>query len=144
MRRRLYFAYGSNLDADQMRARCPSSRGLFRARLPHHRLDFTYYSSRWSGGAADVVPHSDHEVWGVVYELDEEDLVRLDRYEGGYDRVHLEVTDDAVAVHRITSYAVRHKYSFSPHRAYLEKMLTWGDHWGLPPAYLSALRRFGV
>ena len=34
MSRTLYFAYGSNLDAEQMRERCPASRTLFRA--PRH------------------------------------------------------------------------------------------------------------
>jgi len=140
-RRRLYFAYGSNLDADQMQSRCPSSSPRFRARLHHHRLDFTYFSSRWNGGAADVVPHSGAEVWGVVYELDEADLSRLDRFEGGYDRVYLEVRSDREELVRVTSYTVRVRRNFAPGPIYLDKMLTWGLRWEFPDAYLERLRR---
>ena len=136
-----YFAYGSNLDADQMRARCPSSRPLVRARLTHHRLGFTYFSTRWDGGAADVIPDSEDEVWGAVYELDERDLGLLDGFERGYDRVHLEVRGDGGDLYRTTSYCVRSKRDFAPHRVYVEKMLSWGERWRLPPGYLARLRR---
>ena len=47
MSRVLYFAYGSNLDPEQMASRCPSARVAFLARLADHRLDFTYFSTRW-------------------------------------------------------------------------------------------------
>lgn len=139
-----YFAYGSNLDARQLEGRCPSSRGLFRARLAHHRLDFTYFSSRWVGGAADVLPHSHGEVWGAVYELDETDLARLDRFERGYDRVRLAVLDDEAREHLVVSYTVREKRSFRPTDIYLERMLRGGERWALPEEYLDALRRVPV
>jgi len=139
---KLYFAYGSNLDADQMRARCPSSSPGFRARLAHHRLDFTHYSSRWKGGAADVVPHSEMDVWGMIYELDEADLILLDAYESGYDRKLFDVRDDAGGLHVATSYSVRDKRTFTPSEIYLNKMLHWGEHWGLPPDYIERMRRF--
>ena len=139
-----YFAYGSNLDARQLEKRCPSSRGLFRARLPHHRLDFTYYSTHWVGGAADVLPHSDSDVWGVVYELDAAELVRLDRFERGYERVPLRVLDDSGNELDVVSYCVREKHSFRPTDIYLDKLLRWGEHWQLPQAYLDELRRIPV
>ena len=144
MSRTLYFAYGSNLDADQLSERCPSSRGLFRAKLQHHRLDFTHFSSRWVGGAADVLPHSGSVVWGVLYELDEAELELLDRFEGGYDRIALWVEDDSGRSHRAVSYTVREKHSFRPTETYLGKMLRWGEHWQLPRSYLDALRALAV
>ena len=133
----LYFAYGSNLDADQMRERCPNSRILFRARLLHHRLDFTHYSTRWSGGAADIVPEDGGLVWGVIYT--QVDLVRLDRFEGGYERVSLEVLDDDDRLHDAVSYSVREKGQFAPGDAYLEQLLHWAQRWEFPEAYLSQL-----
>ncbi len=139
-----YFAYGSNLDVRQLEARCPSSRGLCRARLPHHRLDFTYYSTRWVGGAADVVPHSGSDVWGAVYELDAAELALLDRFEGGYERVPLRVLDDSGSEFDVVSYRVREKHSFRPTDIYLHKLLLWGEHWKLPQSYLEDLRRVPV
>jgi gamma-glutamylcyclotransferase len=137
----LYFAYGSNLDARQMRERCPSSLPLCRARLPDHALDFTYYSTRWSGGAADVVPSSEALVWGVVYQLDTHEIALLDRYELGYDRIPLEVIDDRARVHKVLSYTVREKGRFPPSDIYLQKLLTWGQRWRFPAEYLGRLTR---
>ncbi len=136
----LYFAFGSNLDAEQMAERCPGSRPLFRARLPGHRLDFTHLSQRWGGGAADILPAESHEVWGVIYALEPGHLDALDRFEAGYRRVSLGVhADDAIA-HAVTSYQVRMPGRHAPSRAYLEKMLRWGERWQLPGDYLGALR----
>jgi gamma-glutamylcyclotransferase (GGCT)/AIG2-like uncharacterized protein YtfP len=137
----LYFAYGSNLDGRQMRERCPSSLPLCRARLPHHGIDFTYYSSRWQGGAADVLPRSGDHVWGVVYQLDSADLATLDRFESGYDRIAVEVLDDRGRLHRTLSYTVRSKGSFAPSEVYLDKILRWGERWRFPQAYLERLGR---
>jgi len=140
----LYFAYGSNLDADQMRERCPGSRALGRAALPDHRIDFTYYSTRWNGGAADVLPHSGERVWGVLYALGADDLSLLDRFERGYDRVFLRVTDGSGQALTAVSYAVREKRTFRPNEIYLEKMLRWAARWELPDAYQELLRSFPV
>jgi gamma-glutamylcyclotransferase (GGCT)/AIG2-like uncharacterized protein YtfP len=137
----LYFAYGSNLDAEQMRARCPSARGLDRAALADHRLEFTHYSTRWQGGAADVVPAPGSTVWGVVYEMGPGDFAKLDHFESGYDRIELEVDAPGLGRLRVTSYTVRDKGAFPPHPVYLEKMLRWGARWRLPGVYLAELVR---
>ena len=47
-----YFAFGSNLDQEQMRARCPSAKLLGPAVLPGHALAFAGYSHRWGGAVA--------------------------------------------------------------------------------------------
>jgi hypothetical protein len=135
-----YFAYGSNLDVEQMTARCPSSRARFRACLLDHRLDFTYYAARWSGGAADVRTCPGECVWGVVYELTPDDLARLDGYEAGYERIELSVLDDSGNAHRVVSYSVLSKGEFAPHAIYLDKLLKWGEHWEFPAPYLEQLR----
>ncbi len=77
-----YFAYGSNMDPEQMAHRCPGGVSLGRARLADHRLAFTYDSVRWGGGVGTVEPDPGDETWGVLWELDEGHLDTLDRYEG--------------------------------------------------------------
>ena len=136
-----YFAYGSNLDADQMRERCPSSAPLFRARLEGYRLDFTHPSRRWAGGAADVLPQVGACVWGCVYQLDPDDARLLDRFEGGYERVTLEVIDDSGLGHPVLSYTVKTKQSLRPTQVYRDKLIHWGAHWQFPEEYLERLRR---
>lgn len=134
----LYFAYGSNLDALQMRARCPGAAPLERARLGGHRLAFSHYSTRWSGGAADVVPDPSAAVWGLVYAMGPDDFARLDPFESGYARVELTVELAGRRV-PVTSYAVREREQFAPHPVYLEKILRWGSRWRLPGDYLAEL-----
>lgn len=79
----LYFAYGSNLCPTQMTRRCPSARVRGRACLHDHQLTFPRRSTRWQGqGVAGLLPASGETVHGVVYQLAEDDLHTLDRFEG--------------------------------------------------------------
>ena len=77
----LYFAYGSNMDSTQMKQRCPLAKFVCRAKLPAHRLAFTLMSARRDCGVADVVPDQAKAVWGVVYELPDNELKNLDKDE---------------------------------------------------------------
>ena len=77
----LYFAYGSNLYAAQMKERCPSAKFVCRAKLPFHRLAFTLKSVERECGVADVLYDKRREVWGVVYEIPENELKNLDKDE---------------------------------------------------------------
>src|SRR5436190_8726446 len=75
----LYFAYGSNMDEQRVKAanRCPNARFIFNAVLPGHRLVFT--SDGQTGGcAADAVPDPASSVWGVVYDITDSDRRQLD------------------------------------------------------------------
>ena len=77
----LYFAYGSNMDSTQMKERCPSSKFVCRAKLPSHRLAFTLRSFSRGCGVADILRDEAKEVWGVIYELPENELEHLDKSE---------------------------------------------------------------
>ncbi len=77
----LYFAYGSNMDWAQMKERCPCAKFVCRAKLPSHRLAFTLRSCRRRCGVADILRDETREVWGVVYELLENELKKLDKDE---------------------------------------------------------------
>lgn len=76
MAHRLYFAYGSNLDFDQMEFRCPGARYLGVATLPGHRLRMD------TAGFATVVPDPAYEVQGALWSLDGADESKMDYYEG--------------------------------------------------------------
>ena len=77
-----YFAYGSNLDLPQMKNRCPESKLISKGSLSGYRLTFNRFSSGWGGGVADVIQEQDSKVWGLIFEISDTDLERLDRYEG--------------------------------------------------------------
>ena len=93
----MYFAYGSNLDGRQMRARCASAEPEARAVLPNHALAFGGFSRRWGGAVATIVPADGAQVEGLLYRLPPTDLLTLDRYEGcpvAYLRLAKMVTDE--------------------------------------------------
>jgi gamma-glutamylcyclotransferase (GGCT)/AIG2-like uncharacterized protein YtfP len=106
----LVFAYASNLDAAQMRARCPSARALCRARLKGHALTFGGVSARWGGAVASVVRARGHAVEGLLYALTAADLEALDGFEGRpwmYERRAHVVTTEGGARRRAFVYALR-------------------------------------
>ena len=86
----LYFAYGSNLDSEQMKRRCPQMVPVGLAALRDHRLAFPRTSRDWGGGVASPVLAHGHDLWGYVYDLDDEDVAALDRYEGWHGSGHPE------------------------------------------------------
>lgn len=90
----LYFAYGSNLDEDQMLDRAPSAVRITTASLNGYDLCFSGWSSGWNGGVANVERRKGGKVRGVVWEIDTADLEYLDKCEGRpwqYDRKLLTV-----------------------------------------------------
>src|SRR4051812_6473274 len=78
----LTLAYGSNMNWNQMRERCPSSRFVEIAVLRDHKLAFTRKSDNRGCGVADVVAEDGALVWGVVYEIADVDIDKLDAWEG--------------------------------------------------------------
>ena len=155
----LYFAYGSNLDLDQLRARAPDARVVGLGLLRDHKLTFPLRSVTWGGGAAGVSHAHGGTVWGVLYELTESDLASLDAYEGWhgpgshhntYDRelVTVELTrpDDGSVPRRVraTTYFARNLNPTPPTRQYLDTMLRGARHHRLPPEYIEWLETIEV
>lgn len=140
-----YFAYGSNMSSEEMRAWCPSAQFVAAARLPHHRLDFTRYSRKREGGVADIVPARGQEVWGVLYELDAGDLAALDRKEGvpaAYTRAFVDVAPVSGEPARVLTYTVVEKgRTEAPSREYLEIMLRGARERDLPGSYVRTLEQ---
>ena len=92
-----YFAYGSNISKKQMATRCPGSKPKISAILPNYKLIFTGWSRRWKGGTASIKHYNGQKVYGVVYEVSEADLKKLDNHEGypgTYDRMNVIVFTD--------------------------------------------------
>ena len=149
----LYFAYGSNMDPDQMKCRCPSAEFKCRAKLPEHRLAFTRKSSNRGCGVADVVPDEDKDVWGVVYEIDEQDVACLDRCEGyrpgrpehqnAYVRQARKVLQEGEPkrpLEVLTYFANPQPDPPRPSDEYMQTIIRGARHWGLPNEYVRKLQ----
>ena len=79
-----YFAYGSNLNLEQMQGRCPDCEPIAPAIAWGYELTFKGSSGY---GVADIQPKDDDFVPGAIYKVSEADRDELDSYEG-YPRLY--------------------------------------------------------
>ncbi len=106
------FCFGSNMDINQIKTRCPSARVHGRGCLNDYRLAYTRYSEKRQGGVADIVPSKGDQVYGVVVTLNNDDLKVLDKIEGGplgfgaYKRVPITIVNDWGEKEEVEAYEV--------------------------------------
>ena len=139
-----YFAYGSNMDLVQMKKRCLDSKLIGAARLEHHRLDFTRYSSLWGCGVADVIKDPQQEVWGLLFSISEIDLTALDNYEGYptcYTRKNVNVLCDGEIFKDVIVYYVVRKENFQkPNKKYKKILIDTSINFCFPDDYHNYLK----
>lgn len=150
----LTFAYGSNMNPRQMAERCPSATFVCVAELPGRRLDFTRKSERRGCGVADAVVDDGSRVMGVVFEISDADLFRLDASEGyrvkrmknSYIReecVVLEAGDkpNGKKMHLLcwTYFGEPQENPPLPNQEYKDLIVSGAKAWGLPAEYVKQL-----
>jgi gamma-glutamylcyclotransferase (GGCT)/AIG2-like uncharacterized protein YtfP len=137
----LYFAYGSNMDAQAMRTRCPKSSPLGLARLAKHR---TFVME---DGYASVQTDAHAMVHGVLYDLALSDVASLDRYEevarGLYRKITQPVLRMGAAPVRALVYVGRSQSAGQPGLDYWQGVLKAARDWALPDDYVSYLEALG-
>jgi gamma-glutamylcyclotransferase (GGCT)/AIG2-like uncharacterized protein YtfP len=139
----LYFAYGSNMDPQQMRDRCPGARALSAAKLAGASLFFTQDLAGWPGGVASIRKDPSDEVWGVLWDVTPGHVAALDEYEGypeAYDRIVVTVTDDR-GQHEAWAYVAVPTEDARPTPVYMEGIVRGATAHGLPRHYVDRLRR---
>lgn len=145
------FAYGSNMDWDQIRHRCPSVVFVCRAELKNHSLAFPRKSKK-GHGVASVEPKQGISVWGVVYQIAKAEESGLDKCEGfrrgragnSYERVSCLVdrdgdSQDPLSVQVYIANPMPDPPP--PNEEYMGHILEGAKCWGLPPAYIAWLGR---
>jgi gamma-glutamylcyclotransferase (GGCT)/AIG2-like uncharacterized protein YtfP len=142
-----YFAYGSNMDQQQMKERCPESKLLGKGIVLGYKLVFTIYSPKRKCGCADIVSSPKDEVWGLIYSVSENDLKRLDEYEKApisYKRIQVEVMDESGNKVKAETYEVVNKSPeyLKPSRDYLSKLTTAAKTFSFPEKYQKMLNNF--
>jgi len=81
--KKFYFAYGSNMDIEQMKERKIEFESYKKGVLDGYRLKFNKISSRSSiEGYANIVKDQKSSVEGICYKINNKDLSKLDKCEG--------------------------------------------------------------
>jgi len=152
----LCFAYGSNMNWDQMQDRCRSAQFLGVALLRDHRLAFTRYSDSPSRkcGVADALYEKGAEVWGVVYEIPDTEIAILDRCEGfrpgrelrenAYIREERHVCRDGDEQRPLlvqVYFANQQQNPPRPSAEYKKLIVEGAEWWHLPSDYIDQLER---
>ncbi|XP_048731862.2 gamma-glutamylcyclotransferase-like [Ostrea edulis] len=145
-----YFAYGSNLLRQRLTLQNPSAEFQDVGKLQNFRLIFKSpadpQKSRWRGAAATIEPHPEGSVWGVIWQLDERDKASLDRQEGIYDAISVDIiTPDNKTYSDCRTYVMQKSYITdkfdnrpSPH--YKDVLVKGAQQNHIPQTYIEFLQ----
>jgi len=143
----LLFAYGATMNPEHVMVRLCRPKTVAIARLADHALGFFGHSEIWDSGLETLVERPSAETWGVVYELSETELDRLDAWQGvkldgggSYFHYPVEVIDAAgcsydVLFHRKTEMGPPQP----PSREYLDFIVAGARARGLPGDHVETL-----
>lgn len=143
MEKRYYVAYGSNLNIRQMRWRCPDARVIGTAELEGWRLLF---KGSKSGSYLTIEREEGFSVPVAVWEVSQEDEIRLDHYEGFPNFYYKE--NLTLDIRGIRSGKIRHRQAFvyimhenrplgSPSNAYMATCLEGYRDFGFDTSVLA-------
>jgi gamma-glutamylcyclotransferase (GGCT)/AIG2-like uncharacterized protein YtfP len=117
---------------------------VMKAYLPNYRVEFRFYSERREGGISTIISYPGHITRGVIYDIPDEDMVRLDEMEsvpqGLYKREAFLVLGEEGRWHKADLYrVVKPEGPFIPARSYIELMIKGVEEHGLAPEYRKEL-----
>src|SRR5208337_275145 len=88
-----YFAYGSNMLSSRLTSRVASAKTIGRAVLNNWAVIFNKKSKDGSG-KANLFYSPGFITWGGLYEINVDDISKLDKIEKGYTRITVKVKKD--------------------------------------------------
>ncbi|HHX8335971.1 TPA: gamma-glutamylcyclotransferase family protein [Vibrio diabolicus] len=137
-----YFAYGSNMSLARLRERVPSAKRIGMYCLTKHQLSF-HKSSKDGSGKCDAyfTDNIKHNIFGALFEIDENEKKALDRAEGlgyGYDQklVNVEGLDGQV-FEAVTYVATNIDNTLAPYSWYLNHVVVGAKETSVPENYLE-------
>jgi len=141
MEGKLYFAYGSNMDASQMNERCPEAKLVGKATLKNYSFLIN------ERGVASIVPDSEQIVHGLVWTLRENDEVELDFYESVktnvYTKEKVTVIDEETNLEiDALIYIATNNNLGKPYPGYLERIITGAKEAKFDSEYIAQLSKW--
>lgn len=144
MKRILYFAYGSNMLSKCLRSRIGFVKTLGLAFLKDRKVVFNKRSKDGSG-KANLVQSPGDITWGVLYEINVEGLDKLDKLEGGYARVNVQIwLPSNNMVEAVTYISDNLTNDPRPYKWYKEIVLSGAREHNLPQDYIAYLEEIPV
>lgn len=144
--RNLVFGFGSNMDLFQIKNRCPSAILVKRALVYDYEIRYTRFSQARGGGVADMYSAPGHKVWGLIVDINDEDLSHLDQIECGnmgYKRITYNVYDDNGDELKVYAYdVIDKKPDIPPTKIYEWLVYSGAYNLNTPHYYLNHIKSF--
>ena len=135
----LYFAYGSNMDKKRLFSRIGSVVKWDNGMVSSKKLYFNKLGQDGSG-KANLIDQEDEKAYGVIYQVNEADLIKLDRFEVGYERKTLEIQSDNNGYVKAISYLANNLFDFIvPNKDYMNYIVLGAEENGLKQNYIDYL-----
>jgi len=150
----LYFAYGSNLNQEDLDAWCKlkncsridlETKKPIRAILNGYELAFDYCSSSRNCGVADVKVAPGKHVEGVLFEMTKGDMDSIKRKEGVAAHVYrpenitVRLPDGQEKDVKTYVVNVKEERCIPPSKRYLEIIISGAKNFGLSPEWIQTL-----
>lgn len=137
-----YFAYGNEMDADQMTEYCSSAKFIGTAQVAGYHVVFKGFPS---GHYAAMEEEADSLVYGVVWEIDDAEEDGLDRAHGIpniYDKGDMTVTVDGKEYACLTYVMPADRAYGLPRASYYNKMEAAFAKYGFPKPVIDKTLSF--
>ncbi len=151
-----YFAYGSNMNLSQIRERLKNKtlQLLDIVYINNMKLIFPKFSLKKKGGVASFDSSMNDKLWGVIFEVTDDDILKLDYWEGTsqeqfpkYKRESILVTNMAGTTYSAITYRVySNDFSlmtedmFLPYVNYMTTIIEGAKECNLPLEYIEKLK----
>src|SRR5262249_27479356 len=141
-----YFAYGSNMDVEQMRSRVDTARFAGVARLEGYRMLFNKAGGDRSA-KANILSSSVEGAFdvGCIYELSDAAFQKLKSFEPGYVAVPVEVDQNGAKVQSLAFIAEASALMCgAPNDEYFATILRGATRLELPKEYIASLQHDAI
>ena len=133
----LYFAYGSNMDEEQMADRCPGAKVLKKAEIADYQFAID------NRGVATILPKPGSKVEGLLWIVSQRNIKTLDGYEGvagGYYRKETLTVEVNGLQHEVLVYLSNAKCDRPGYRqGYMQKIIDAAKEHKLSKEYIDEL-----
>ncbi len=140
-----YFAFGSNMDKEQMKKRKANFTEMQKGVIKDWKLVFNKINHNKEGaGYANIIPNTGSIVEGIIYKVDKDTITILDSYEGvpnHYKQNTMSVENTQNKLINCIVYIANSskiKNNLKPEKWYLEHLLKGKDF--LSESYFSDLK----
>lgn len=136
------------LDSQLVRRSLPNARFVKKVKVADYRLVFTSFSEDDSQdvleGGCHLTEATGHILLGVLYDVSDEDLIRLDKLtrveKGRYKRKYLSVIDEEGKRYDAVAHCIKNpKGKSRPSREYLKHMIHGAKEFNFPQDYIQSL-----